>query len=247
LAHQVYSEMDGRSRRNNLSSGIIGPLYAFLYFTLSRRLMGPTLAGWLKSIPVAAMLFALLARRPLALILAAGSVAILIRALYWKARRDGYVTFVGQAGSPPQEPIYLPSDTKISLRATGQFAVKDREDYVLLRPADYWRVPMGDHAIMVEQRPGRFLYQFIQPGSLQHIEPGLLFFGRRPKRSLALRYLSAWGPDFAGDDSRRVPSKNGSSALLQRSAYLTFDDEESLFTVWCNLLEDYGQPISKKI
>ena len=72
---------------------------------------------------------------------------------------------------------------KVALRATGVFSVKDWEEFMLGRPADYWRVPMGDHAVMVQYSPGRFLYQFIRLGAIEAIEAGSLFHGRRrPER-----------------------------------------------------------------
>jgi hypothetical protein len=224
-----------------------GPLYTALYFTVKHRFLGVTIANWFKNIPLLLALFGLLVRRPMVWVVAMLLLSLLIRLLYWQVRRDGYVIFVGTGEeAPPKETRAIPDDEKMPVIATGTFSVQNREKYVLRRPADYWRLPVGDHAIMVEHRPGRYLYQFIQPGTLEHIEPGLICFGRKPCRALAITFLSTWRSESNDVNFRFfAPSENGNPAKLRQKVYLSFDDQSDLEAVWRNLLRDARHPIDK--
>jgi hypothetical protein len=141
----------------------------------------------------------------------------------------------------------LADEEKVSIQATGHFSVKDREAYTLLRQAEYWRLANGDHAVMVQEKPKRFLYQFIQPDSLQQVQSGLLLFGREPKKCLAITFLTSWGPEFSEENLALYSGNNHSPKKMRRKIYLTFPSEQNRQAVWHNFLRDEGQPITKKL
>jgi hypothetical protein len=174
---------------------------------------------------------------------------VAVRVLYWKVKRDGYIRFLRAADRPDREPHdFLADNEKVTALATGSFSVSNHEAYVLQRPAEYWRVPIGDHAIMVEREPGKFLYQFVQAGSLQNVEGGYLIFGRQPQEALAITFLTTWGPEFSEITPRQfMPSSNHTPAKLERKIYLTFSNAFDREMVWHNLLRDVGKPLHKSI
>lgn len=239
-----------------------GLLYAFLHFTTQHGLLGVSLSGWLKFLPLLLGVLAWLNGWGLAWIVAGLLLAVAARLLYWRAKRNGYIRFLARPGrSAPAAVPPLADYEKIAVRATGRFSVAEREEYILQKPADYWRVPLGvlrsgANAFMVQHAPGRYLYQFIQPGTLLTIQSGLLLYGRRPPLALALTFLSTWGPEFAsspnrvpsrGQESDSRPSLNGSAARLQRQIYLTFPNEQAQAAVWNNLLRDARRPIHARL
>jgi hypothetical protein len=86
---------------------------------------------------------------------------------------------------------------------------------------------------MVQQRPGRFLYQFFQPDTLLEVRAGHLLFGSRPKIALAIRFHLNWGPEFSDDTrafyvggGRKEPPKK------ERWIYLSFEEEATRLHVW---------------
>jgi hypothetical protein len=186
-------------------------------------------------LPLVAGLVAWVQGRGLVWLIAGVAWAVFFTFLYWKARRDGYVRFMGDAGPPPADAALLPPNQKVAVRATGVFGVADREDYVLERPAEYWRVPLNEHIIMVQQSPGRFLYQMFHSGTLHEIQPGRLLHGARPRAALAIRITVTWGPDVARyEAAAENANRNGHAPepKNQRWLYLTFDDEASRRQVW---------------
>jgi hypothetical protein len=240
--------MDSHSPFKRFSARVTGPLYAFLYRTNQRRFLGFTVGGWLKNLPFLFALLALVMPWPAIWVVFGIVLAILIRILYWGAKKAGYIHFLGvgdQAG--PAHAQILGDDVKVPACATGRFSVKDWEEYVLERPADYWRIPIGDHAFMVEHQPGRYLYEFIQRGALEKVESGFLFFGRQPKPALAITFLSTWGTGTEEVNFQfYAPSQNNSPGKFRRKIYLTFKKEADKNAVWRSLLRDAGQPITKK-
>lgn len=241
--------MNNPTSTRQTAARVTGPLYTVLYFTVTHHFLGFTISSWLKNLPLLLLPFALMIGQPAIWLAALLILAFFVRLLYWKARRDGYISFVATGEQIPSAASRaIADDEKLKVRATGNFSVQNREKYVLQRPADYWRLPLGDHAIMVEHRPGRFLYQFIQPGTLERIVPGLVCFGRKPCRALAITFLSAWRPD--GNDVNFMfysPSENGNPARLRRKIYLSFQDQTDMEAVWRNLLRDAKHPIDKRL
>ncbi|MCP4425225.1 MAG: hypothetical protein GY803_12080 [Chloroflexi bacterium] len=162
--------------------------------------------------------------------------------LYWRARRVGYMRFVADetiaamAITDALNP--LPSNQKVALKASGIFGVSDREEQILLRPAEYWRVPLGDHTIMAQPEPGRFLYQFFSAATLQNLQRGWLIHGLTPHDVLAVAFLSPWGDEPLslralyqdGDDAAPKPKR--------RTVYLRFDNAGDERAVWRTIVQD---------
>lgn len=240
--------MDSHSFVKRFSARMAGPLYAILYRTNLRRFLGFSIGGWLKNLPILFALLAIVMRWPAFWVVFGLVLAIIIRILYWRAKKAGYIHFLGvgsQTGPANAKP--LGDDVKVRACATGRFSVKDWEEYVLERPAEYWRNPIGDHAFMVEHQPGRYLYEFIQRGALEQVEPGFFYFARRPKPALAITFLSTWGKGAEEVNFQFfAPSKNSSPGKFRRKIYLTFEKDVDKIAVWRSLLRDAGQPITKE-
>jgi hypothetical protein len=234
---------------SNILNNFAGPLYSFFYHTANKKLLGITVGAWIRFLPpFLLILIALIQGWPFAWVVVGLGLFIILRLFYWKAKRDGYVRFVSDDSRPSTEGVHsLADEEKVSIQATGHFSVKDREAYTLLRQAEYWRLANGDHAVMVHEKPKRFLYQFIQPGSLQQVQSGLLHFGREPKICLAISFLTSWGPEFSEENLTLYSSNDHSPKKMRRKIYLTFPSEQIRQAVWNNLLRDAGQPISKKL
>jgi hypothetical protein len=216
-----------------------GRVNAFLYQTQRRTFLGFSLAGWLKNLPLLLLLIAWLLEEPTPVLLLALALALMMRLLYASAERAGFVTFVPDTGLSLAEKVKPPADNRqIKVCATGTFAVHEREAYLLLRPATYWRMPLGEHVIMVEERPGRFLYQFLRAETVERLRPGRLLFGSQPQIALAIQFLSAWGPDAATPGKAYFVGGDGEPAPVKRTVYLTFANEEERQAVWRNLLRD---------
>ncbi|HSG14810.1 MAG TPA: hypothetical protein VLE70_00635 [Anaerolineae bacterium] len=220
-----------------------GFLYGFLYATVRRTFLFVTIRAWLKNLPLFLALFMLLWRWPMAWPIVMVVLALILRLLYWKAKRDNYMRFVTESDQQPGDDAPAVVDNhKVALRATGVFSVKDWEEFMLGRPADYWRVPMGDHAVMVQYSPGRFLYQFIRLGAIEAIEAGSLFHGRQPQKALAVTFLTSWGPESDDVDFMfYAPSDEDNRSAIRRKMFLAFEDESIRASVWRNLLRDGSQ------
>ncbi len=219
--------MDHLSFSDRLTALLTGPLYAFLYYTVQHRILGFTLSGWLKNLGFLFSLLALIQRWSIFWIAFGVVLAIVVRGIYWYAKRDGYIRFLPIEDQTSLPAKRLADKDKISIRATGKFSVKDWEDYVLRRPAECWRVPIGDHAIMVEQSPGRYIYQFIQPGSVDRIESGLFCFGSKPEPALAITFYSTWGPD--SEDVNFMfyePGKNDHPRKFRQKIFISFSNQD---------------------
>jgi hypothetical protein len=165
------------------------------------------------------------------------TLAIVIRLLYWRGKRVGYIRFISEDNrqlSPDSESIT--NDQKVSVRASGTFSVKSWETYVRQHPAEYWRVGMGDHVLMVNYSSRRFLYQFIQPGGLEKVVPGKLCTGRNSEPALEITYLGNWGPESTDISFMFYARENDKKqAKLQRKIYLAFDSLEHRGVVWKSL------------
>lgn len=224
-----------------------GSLYAVLHATVRRTFLGATIRGWLMNLPLFLAPLLLLMGWPIAWPIAMLALALVLRLLYWKAKRDGYVRFVAESEQQPSDDgPAVRDDQRIAVQATGVFSVKDWEEYLLARPADYWRVPMGDHAVMVQHSPGRFLYQFIRLGAVEAIEAGLLCHGRQPQKALAVTYLTSWGPESDDVDFMfYAPSDEGNPSAIRRKMFLAFENESIRASVWRNLLRDGRQPLDR--
>ncbi|MCB9419044.1 MAG: hypothetical protein H6667_04535 [Ardenticatenaceae bacterium] len=173
--------------------------------------------------------------------------------LYWRARRVGYKRFVaGETAVSAQStlskdevlradgtPLYpISPNQHILLKASGIFGVADREEQILLKPAEYWQVPLGDHTVMVQPEPGRFLYQFFNSTNLQNLQTGWLICGLMPLPVLAVTFYSVWGQEQLSlrDLYQGVEDENRESKL--RTVYLYFDNKADETAVHHTILYD---------
>lgn len=170
------------------------------------------------------------------------AVALLGSFLYWYAARAGYSLFVTRKSEPAmpidKEVRSLSPNQKIALQATGLFSVRDREGFVLLQPAHYWQVPLGDHVVMVEFERGSYLYQFFDAVSLQQVQPGWLVFGRELHSVLAITFRTKWAPQFAQFEIRYYVQDEVEPEAPLRTIYFSFDDDADRLAVWHNIVQD---------
>lgn len=222
----------------------LGMLYYSAHGLRRRRFLGLTLHTWL-------MLLFLLLFFAVGLwgwgwrgLLGVLGLAALAQAAFWVSARAGYHKFVPDEQDEAPELAALtplPAERRVTLWATGVFSLIDREDFVLLRrPTQYWRVPLGDHILMVEQAPQRYLYQIFNHGTLRRVQPGWFIFGPQPHRALAITFQVIFGPGLddptlsyyvGGGLNKRKPSL--------RTIYLSFADEADYQAVWHTILRDF--------
>jgi hypothetical protein len=225
---------------DQISTCLIGPLYALLYWTIKNKFLEFTIAGWLKNLSFFLAVIALLFSWGLAIFILCLGLTIALRILYWIAKRDGYIRFkpTGEIRAN-SEGKQIVADKKVQLNATGKFSVKNLESYVVRQQAEYWRVPMGDHAVMVKQGTGRYLYQFIKADMLESVVAGTLCHGRQPESALEITYLATWGPETEDVSFMfYAPGKSSSSKKKRRKLYLGFNDESLMHDVWYSLTID---------
>ena len=218
----------------------IGAMYWLIYWTETHKFLGLRLSTLIR-------LFAL-ALPFLAWIQRFGDIALLLSILffiwiqfsYWRARRTGYYRFVAANNEllATEQIAPLPANKRIPVCATGIFSLKDWEKNVVFVPAEYWQVPLGDHAIMVQHEPGRYLYQFINTTLLQNLSQGWLLFGSRPNPAISITFLSTWGPEFGEQDISLLRKNSNKPVEKVRTIFLSFDDEAFEEAVWHNLLFD---------
>jgi len=216
-------------------------MYAFTFRTKWRRFIGISLASWLQFAAFLILLVAWIVRLPWWLLTLMLFVVLWIRFSYWRAAKARYNKFVVDktAVSPTADFDPLQPNEHVTLRATGLFAVSSRETSVLLRPAEYWKVPLGDHTVMVEQRPEQYLYQFFGKTTLEKVQVGWLIFGHEPMRALSVTFCSKWGPAYT-DFSQLyyVPGGNADPPCQQRNITFTFASDREHAAVWHNILQD---------
>lgn len=204
----------------------LGLAYAFTWWATERRFLGAMVQTWLKLFTWGGLLSALLGRWEPWL---TGGTAVFLLWLYvsfWRAKRAGYSQFVPDAGAEePPDGATLSPYARRPLRATGLFSVLEFDKFVLLRPAEYWRVPLGQQVVMVEHRPGRYLYQFFTAETVAQVERGWLLFGARPWPTLAVTFRSAWG------DVGQLPGTRQETDRRVR-IYLSCADEAVITAVW---------------
>lgn len=211
-------------------------LYFYTYWSTLRRVLGIRLSQLIKGIPLLLTAVALISRWPLPLLILLATLSLLIQIIYRHAKRRSYKSFVADPAPPPPLVPPLPANQRVKLWATGTFSLNDREATVLLAPAEYWFVPLGEHIIMVEQLPKQYLYQFFNATTIQKVEIGWLAFGNTPKRSLALTFALNWGPEFADyGNLYLVPDKQKEPPPRTRTVYFSFADDAELTAVFSTI------------
>jgi hypothetical protein len=218
---------------------LLSSLFAFLYQSRQRQLLGVSWRTWLVILSLVLAFIGLVQGWPAALTVVLLVLGPLLLVLYYVAGRAGYKRFVPDAQMALDDAYPAPrNEHRIPLRATGLFSVHDREDYVLARPAEYWRVPLGQHVFMVQQVPGRFLYQIINPQHVKGVQPGYLYAGRGSQKALAVHFRSSWGPQFVDEPSYQYVGEDDEppANTIPRTVYLTFESDADRHTVWKSLL-----------
>lgn len=236
--------MDSWSPLRRVYFSYLSRAYAVMYTIYTRSFLGfrlSTLARW---VPVVVLLIAWVARWPIPVIILLALLVVWINYSLWKANRDNFNRFVPDTSSRIESDGLQPlaANQSVSIRATGLFSVSGRDRKLLLSPASYWRVPLGEHVIMAEEMPGKFLYQFFRAETLQMIQPGWLLFGPQPLETLAITFLGRWGPEYTrfgqlyedGDSSRLPPPK-------RVTVYLSSADAQTRLVVWQTIVNDARQ------
>ena len=222
----------------------LGRMYAFAYFSRRRTFLGITHSGWLRFLAFALFVASLILRWGWTLSIATFLLWVYVGFIYRRAKKEGYNKFV------VDETAVFPSDTapplspneRAVVRASGRYAVTSKSDTVLLiKPAHYWHVPLGDHIVMVEYRPNNFLYQFFNAKTLQKIECGWILFGKVPIDTLAITFLEVWGPEHENNAITYYVGGGASddlSRLKPRTIYFSFEDTDAQNKVWATLIKD---------
>lgn len=231
--------MDHLSPAKHAYFSYIGRLYAFAYSSQRRSFLGIPHSGWLRLAVFALFAAALVGRWGWTVVALTVLLWFYVSFVYRRARRQNYSKFVvDETAVPPTTETVAPNE-KTAVHASGRYAVTDKADTVLLQnPAHYWRVPLGDHIVMVQYRPKQFLYQFISPRTLQKVERGWILFGKEPIPTLAITFLEVWGQD---ENAGLLYYVGGGPAdelshLKPRTIYFSFEDTAVLQKVWASLI-----------
>jgi hypothetical protein len=220
---------------------LLSQLYAFMYWSKRNSFLGFALSAWIRVLPVGLFLVGLVQEWPVIVNGLWVALFVVLVLLYAAGRRAGYKRFIPEPHMALDDDFAVPQhEQRVPLRATGLFSVQDREEYVLERPGAYWRVPLGQHVFMVEEGPGRFLYQIIDPRHVKIVEPGYLLFGRHPQKALALRFTVSWGPQFATEPVYYYTPEPDDAEVdgEMRTVFFTFDHDADRYAVWKSLLEE---------
>ncbi len=218
----------------------LGTMYWLIHWTDNRRVLGIKASSGIRLLSLLPLVMAWVQGWNRAGVIAALLLFIWIQFSYWRGRRNGYYRFIRADVEllSTSEIKPLPKNQHVAVSATGIFSLKDWESNVVFRPAEYWQVPLGDHALMVQHEPGRFLYQFFNAESMQHLQKGWLLFGSQPSPALSISFLSTWGPEFNEDEFSLRGNSKKKAAEKRRQIYLSFENEAQEEAVWNNLLFD---------
>jgi hypothetical protein len=234
--------MDNFSLFRRVQYSYLGRLYSLAFWATSHHFLGIRFSTLFRWLPVILLLFGWIERWPVWLLGVLLIATLWIYLAFWRARRANYNRFVADETPliSPAELTPLPPNTHMAARATGLFSVTGRENNLLLQPAEYWQVPLGEHIVMVEERPGKYLYQFFNAPTLQEVRQGWLIFGRRPLASLAISFLSAWGPAYTNFQIYELGDRVGPPPRKQ-TIYLTFEKDTDRRAVWHTIVHDARQ------
>jgi hypothetical protein len=157
--------------------------------------------------------------------------------LLWWARKREFTVFVADEVDFPAALARLPYNERVSLRVNGRFSLVNQDTFVWQRPADYWQVPLGEHVVMVAERPGRYLYQFLDEQNLLAIKPGQVFGGREIQPALAITFRPNWGPQAGPPLLSQFQFGEPEPPALgpARTVYLLFANRAERQQVWRQL------------
>lgn len=217
----------------------LGNMYWLIHWTDTHKLLGLRASSVIRLLALVLPILVWIEGWGLAALVVAALFLIWVQFSYWRGRRHGYYRFIASEASllTVDGVNPLQKDRHIAVCATGIFSVKDWEMNVVFKPAEYWQLPLGDHAIMVEHEPGRYLYQFVKGSLMQDLKKGWLLFGNQPNPALSVSFLSSWGPEFY-DEEFSLRGNNKKNAKKLRTVYLSFENKTQEELVWHNLLYD---------
>ena len=190
--------MDSLSTPRRLYLNYLSRAYAMMHALNYRTFLGLRLSSLARWLPVLLLAVGWLRMWPAPLLIALLFLVVWVNYSLWRAQRDNYNRFVPDDESHADDAKWevLGVNEKVNVTATGLFSVSGRDKSLLLHPATYWRVPLGEHVVMVEEQSGKYLYQFFNAHSLQALQSGWLLYGSRPVESLAVTFLARWGPEY---------------------------------------------------
>ena len=190
--------MDSLSVPRRLYLNYLSRAYAVMHALNYRTFLGIRLSSLARWIPIVLLVIGWLRLWPTPLLVGLLILAVWVNYSLWRAKRDNYNRFVpdGEFPADDAESRVLASNEKVRVTATGVFSVSGRDRNLLFHPATYWRVPLGEHVVMVEEQSGKYLYQFFNARSLQTLQSGWLLYGSRPVEALAVTFLARWGPEY---------------------------------------------------
>ncbi len=220
-----------------------GLMLGLIHWTEMNKVLGIKISSFIRWLFFFLPIFLWIRGWGIAFIILGILIFLWVQISYWRARRLGYYRFVSDKNqimaAENIEP--LPKRKHIKVSASGTFSVKDWEKKVVLRPAEYWQVPLGDHGIMVEHQPDRYLYQFFNAETMQELQRGWLLYGFTPRPALAVSFISTWGPEFSDDNISLLRRNNQNPPQKIRTIYLSFADEEQERAVRQNMIYDARQ------
>lgn len=211
--------------------------------TTRRQFLGYAISSWFKFTAVMLFITTLIFRLGQPMLTLTLLLVVWVYFSYWRAAKLGYCRFVPDDSlALPPDISPLPPNRHVPLYATGVFAVVDREQSVLLRPAEYWLTGNGEHGVIVNEYDKKYLYQFFRAETLQAVRAGWMIFGRRPLRALAITFLPTWGPDYAGDVVTYMVGGgvNENHKGKGRTIYFAFEDTAVENQVWQTLKQVAG-------
>lgn len=232
--------MDSIPLIKRLYFAYLGLLYAFTRWTSVHRLLGMRFRTLVMLASLALIIVAWVRHWSGWALGATLVLFVYLLFIYWRAGRAGYFRFVPDknSGLPVGEVDRLPPNEHLPVLITGVVSVQSREASVLLHPAEYWQVPLGDHIVMVQQGPDRFLYQFFDGESLQQVRHGWLVYGLRPHPALEVAFLTAWGPEFNTPTFYLFGGSDDKTDRKRRAIYFSFEDPQTERAVWHNIIGD---------
>lgn len=217
----------------------LGLVYGFARWT-GRHTFIFRLSTWVKLLAFVPLIIAWRQNRSAPVMVLALLLGLGVLWLYWRAWRVGYKKFVaGETAVAPTTTLTpIIPDRRVPLKASGIFGVANREEQILLKPAEYWQVPLGDHTIMAQLEPGRFLYQFFNASNLQNLQTGWLICGLNPLPVLAVTFYSVWGQEQLSLRELYQGTENENRESKLRTIYLHFDNGADETAVRHTILHD---------
>jgi len=160
-------------------------------------------------------------------------------ALVTIAQRKGYLIFLPDSNtrlSPPHPA--LDPDTKLLIRASGHFAIRDQVCYLVEHQTILTTPCSREHILIAELQPGRFLligrsrssewgwwYQFLKAEAIDQVVPGVVIHGWQPRLALQVRY--------------QIHDREGREETAE--TILSFDDQETRTLAWADLTYELGE------